>query len=98
MVRYTPPPDAAQVAERQRRIIIALLWMLAIPPLVFALMVFGYSDQAPALLRSLGHLARRAVRLAGVVDPQSRRPLALLGLGGGEDGCARNCGKTSRVS
>jgi hypothetical protein len=53
MPRYTPPPDAAQVAERQRRIIIALLWLLAIPPLVFALMVFGYSDQAPASLRSL---------------------------------------------
>ena len=53
MSRYTPPPDAAQVAERQRRVIIALLWILAIPPLVFALMVFGYSDQAPAFLRTL---------------------------------------------
>ncbi|HEV2000125.1 MAG TPA: hypothetical protein VGQ97_06520 [Xanthobacteraceae bacterium] len=53
MSRYTPPPDASQVAERQRRVIIALLWILAIPPLVFAIMVFGYSDQAPASLRSL---------------------------------------------
>jgi hypothetical protein len=53
MPRYTPPPDAAQVAERQRRVMIALLWALAIPPLVFAIMVFGYSDQAPAFLRTL---------------------------------------------
>ena len=41
------------MAERQRRVIIALLWLIANPPLVFALMAFGYSDQAPASLRSL---------------------------------------------
>jgi hypothetical protein len=34
-------------------VIIALLWILAVPPLVFAIMVFGYSDQAPASLGSL---------------------------------------------
>lgn len=53
MPRYIPPPNAKEVAERQRRVIIALLWVLAIPPLAFALMVFGYSDQAPAFLRTL---------------------------------------------
>jgi hypothetical protein len=53
MPRYTPPPDAAQVAERQRHLMLALLWLLAVPPLVFALIAFGYSDQAPAPLRAL---------------------------------------------
>jgi ABC-type polysaccharide/polyol phosphate export permease len=53
MSRYIPPPNPHEVAERQRRVMIGLLWLLATPPLVFALMVFGYSDQAPAALRSL---------------------------------------------
>jgi hypothetical protein len=50
---YVPPPDPQQVAAAQRRTILALLWLLALPPLVFALMVFGYSDQAPAFLHEL---------------------------------------------
>jgi hypothetical protein len=29
----------------------AILWLAAIPPLLFLLMVYGYSDQAPAALR-----------------------------------------------
>ncbi len=53
MTRYVPPPDPQQVANAQRRVILALLWLLALPPLLIALMVFGYSDQAPAFLREL---------------------------------------------
>ena len=53
MSRYTPPPDPKQIAESQRRMIKATLWIIAIPPLVFGLMAFGYSDLAPAPVRSL---------------------------------------------
>ena len=28
-----------------------ILWLAAIPPLLFLVMAFGYSDQAPAFLR-----------------------------------------------
>ncbi len=52
MSRYTPPPDPKQIAESQRRLIKATLWIVAIPLLVFVLMAFGYSDAAPAFLRS----------------------------------------------
>lgn len=52
---YLPPriPNPKQDAERRARLISIALWCAAVPPLVFALMVFGYSDQAPASLRSL---------------------------------------------
>ena len=53
MSRYTPPPDPKQIAESQRRMIKAALWIIAIPLLVFVLMAFGYSDAAPAFLRTL---------------------------------------------
>jgi hypothetical protein len=53
MRTYVPPPDPQQVAATQRRVMLALLWLLALPPLLIALMVFGYSDQAPAFLREL---------------------------------------------
>ena len=53
MSRYTPPPDPKQIAETQRRMIKATLWIIAIPLLVFVLMAFGYSDAAPAFLRTL---------------------------------------------
>jgi hypothetical protein len=29
----------------------AILWLAAIPPLLFVVMAFGYSDQAPSFLR-----------------------------------------------
>ena len=51
MARYTPPPDPKQVADSQRRIIMALIWIIAIPPLLFVIMAYGYSDAAPAFLR-----------------------------------------------
>ena len=53
MSRYTPPPDPKQIAESQRRMIKATLWIIAIPLLVFVLMAYGYSDAAPAFLRTL---------------------------------------------
>ena len=53
MSRYTPPPNPKQIAETQRRMIKATLWLIAIPLLVFVLMAFGYSDAAPAFLRTL---------------------------------------------
>ncbi len=53
MSRYTPPPDPKQVADSQRRIIMALIWIIAIPPTLFVLMAYGYSDAAPAFLRNL---------------------------------------------
>lgn len=30
-----------------------ILWLAAIPPLLFIVMVYGYSDQAPTFLRDL---------------------------------------------
>jgi hypothetical protein len=53
MSRYTPPPTPKEIAENQRRMIKVLIWTIAIPPLVFALMAFGYSDLAPAPVRNL---------------------------------------------
>lgn len=52
MSRYTPPPNPKQVAETQTRLIKATLWIVATPLLVFVLMAYGYSDAAPAFLRS----------------------------------------------
>jgi hypothetical protein len=52
---YLPPkiPDPKKDAERRARIISTLIWLAAVPPLLFALMAYGYSDQAPAFLREL---------------------------------------------
>jgi hypothetical protein len=50
------PPTPRQAAElrarRRARIVSALVWLLAILPLVFLVMAYGYSDQAPAALRN----------------------------------------------
>ena len=40
-----------QAAEHRAYMIRTGLWLAAVPPLFFLLMVFGYSDQAPAFLR-----------------------------------------------
>jgi hypothetical protein len=40
-----------QAAEHRAYMLRTILWLAAIPPLIFVLMVFGYSDQAPAFLR-----------------------------------------------
>lgn len=56
---YLPPriPNPKKDAERRAQMWASgfriLLWLLAIPPLLFALMAYGYSDQAPAALRDV---------------------------------------------
>ena len=47
--KYTPPKQAAEERARRRR---ALYWIALAIPLTFAVLAFGYSDQAPAALRS----------------------------------------------
>jgi len=42
-----------QAAEHRAYMIRTILWLAAIPPLIFVVMAFGYSDQAPAFLRDL---------------------------------------------
>ncbi|GIK81091.1 MAG: hypothetical protein KJZ73_14700 [Pseudorhodoplanes sp.] len=49
---YIPPPTPRQRAENRARLITTALWLIAVPPALFAIMAFGYSDQAPAWLRS----------------------------------------------
>ena len=42
-----------QQAEHRAYMLRTILWLAAIPPLLFLVMVYGYSDQAPAFLRDL---------------------------------------------
>jgi hypothetical protein len=53
MSQYQPPTyrNPKQAAEHRAYMIRVILWLAAIPPLLFLLMVFGYSDQAPVFLR-----------------------------------------------
>ena len=53
MASYPPPNPRTpqQAAEHRAYMIRTVLWLAAIPPALFALMVFGYSDQAPTFLR-----------------------------------------------
>jgi hypothetical protein len=55
MSQYPNPNyrNPKQAAEHRAYMTRTILWLAAIPPLVFLLMVFGYSDQAPAALRDL---------------------------------------------
>ena len=59
MNSYLPPriPNPKRDAELRARMIsgaiTALFWIAIAVPIVFALMAYGYSDQAPAALRSL---------------------------------------------
>lgn len=55
MSQYLPPKirGSQQAKAHRANIISGLLWLLAIPPVLFVIMAFGYSDQAPAFLRSL---------------------------------------------
>lgn len=46
-----PKKDAERRAQLRSSIIRAALWVAIVPPLLFALMAYGYSDQAPAALR-----------------------------------------------
>ena len=59
MKYYLPPriPDPKRDAERRARVFStffsAFSWLAALPPLLFMLMAYGYSDQAPAFLRDM---------------------------------------------
>jgi hypothetical protein len=48
--KYVSPKQAAEDRARRRA---ALYWIVLAIPLIFMLLVFGYSDQAPAALRSV---------------------------------------------
>ena len=48
--KYVSPKQAAEQRARLRAL---LFWIALGLPLAFALMAFGYSDQAPAALREL---------------------------------------------
>jgi hypothetical protein len=48
--KYVSPKQAAEERARRRN---ALYWIALGLPLVVALLMFGYSDQAPAALRQL---------------------------------------------
>ena len=47
--KYISPRQAAEDRARRRA---ALYWILVAIPAIFLLLLFGYSDQAPAVLRS----------------------------------------------
>ncbi len=46
-------PTPKEQAEQRSRLIRIILWAAAALPLIFIVMAFGYSDQAPAGLRDL---------------------------------------------
>jgi hypothetical protein len=70
---YTPKyVSPKQVAEDRARRRAALYWIALGMPLIFAVLVFGYSDQAPHSLRSATIALDRSLgyplaRLLGVV-------------------------------
>ena len=47
--KYVSPRQAAEDRARRRA---ALYWIVLAVPLIFMLLVFGYSDQAPGALRT----------------------------------------------
>ena len=54
-MKYNPPPpipNPKHAAENRARLLSWLMWTVAVLPLLFMLMAYGYSDQAPAFLRS----------------------------------------------
>jgi len=48
--KYISPKQAAEDRARLRS---RLFWVAVSLPLTFALLMFGYSDQAPSILRSI---------------------------------------------
>jgi hypothetical protein len=48
--KYIPPKQVEAMRATRRA---ALFWIAVALPLIFALLVFGYSDQAPSALRSV---------------------------------------------
>jgi hypothetical protein len=56
--KYVSPKQAAEDRARLRA---TLLWIAVSIPLACALLMFGYSDQAPAFLRSMTMSLDRAL-------------------------------------
>jgi hypothetical protein len=56
--KYVSPKEAAQNRARLRT---RLYWVALGVPLLFALFAFGYSDQAPAFLRTMTVTLDRAL-------------------------------------
>jgi hypothetical protein len=52
-IPVTPRQAAENRARLRARLWSSLFWIAVLLPLVFALMAYGYSDQAPASLRSI---------------------------------------------
>lgn len=53
MTPYTPKyVSPKQAAEDRARLLANLFWLAVAVPVSFGLLAFGYSDQAPAALRS----------------------------------------------
>jgi hypothetical protein len=56
---YLPPKIPNPQRDREKRqqtirsTVTTILWLAAIPPLLFAVMALGYSDQAPAFMRDI---------------------------------------------
>ncbi len=54
-MKQYPTPEyrtAKQKAEHRAYLARVVFWLAMIPPALFLLMIFGYSDQAPAGLRN----------------------------------------------
>lgn len=51
-IPLTPKQAAAQRTQQIAMVLRVLLWIVAVLPIAFMAMVYGYSDQAPAALRS----------------------------------------------
>lgn len=53
MTPYTPKyVSPKQKAEERARLLTTLFWLAVAVPVTFGVLAFGYSDQAPAALRS----------------------------------------------
>jgi len=69
--KYVPPKQAAEDRARRQA---AIYWIALALPLLIALLAFGYSDQAPAALRSATIALDQAfgyplARLLGIAAP-----------------------------
>jgi hypothetical protein len=53
MSQYPTPQyrSPKQIAAQRAYMIRTIIWLALIPPVIFLVMVFGYSDQAPQFLR-----------------------------------------------
>jgi hypothetical protein len=76
MSQYPPPEyrSPKQIAEHRAYMARVLFWLALVPPALFLLMVFGYSDQAPAKLRDFTAALDSAVGrpVLSILTPKSK--------------------------